>query len=249
MDEQKAGIVDVLMLKEAPLLAGIVTLVTQPFAQLRTHYSSTLPDWSPLLIAAIISTLLAFYYIRTVRRTPREESLILIPLVILILFSGSLGANNVVKAAAQGTATSDAAPSVESNKLRERLQSLEAQLELEIAEGRVLRKALGLQASLADKPVAPGAKPTGAVSRGPADTLLALFVNDAFAQTEPAPTKPPHPVLNKATDKDKDKAELLRQLKEIEGKKQVLAERRKALAVEDNTLKHNAGTAPLWKSW
>lgn len=245
MDEQKAGIVDVLMLKEAPLLAGIVTLVTQPFAQLRTHYSSTLPDWLPLLIAAIISTLLAFYYIRTVRRTPREESLILIPLVILILFSGSLGANNVVKAAAQGTATSDAAPAVESNKLRERLQSLEAQLELEIAEGRVLRKALGL----ADKPAAPGAKPTGALSRGPADFLLALFVSDAFAQTEPEPTKPPRPVLNKSADKDKDNAELLRQLKEIEGKKQMLAERRKALAVEDSTLKPNTAPAPLWKSW
>lgn len=61
-------VADFLMLKEAPILAGIVTIVAQPFAQISETYHLTLPDWLPLVVAAVVSSLLALYYVRTARR-------------------------------------------------------------------------------------------------------------------------------------------------------------------------------------
>lgn len=246
--ESDRKIADLLLLKETPVLAGVITIVAQPFAQIHQRYPNHLPDWLPLLIAAIVSALLSLYYVNKIKKTPREESLFLIPLVMMILFSGSIGANNLVDAATRGSQRPEAIKEIDASGtfLRAQLKNVEQQLQIELERGRVFQKALNLQepekvsleSSSSSLNVAPYL-----------EGLLRLFVSDALAQqTKPAEqesaTKAP---ANRAPSM-KTKSELLRQLEALDKQQQQLkTEQSQLTAHEIRAEKEYA--RPLWKSW
>lgn len=243
--ERKAT--DVLMLKELPVLAGVVTVVAQPFAQIRQHYEESLPDWLPLLVAAVVSGLLAVYFVRTVRKTSREEALFMIPLLMLMVFSGSIGANNLVESAAGGGQPREAARGVEVREahLRAQLGNAEKQLEIERERGRLMRKALGLPELDATGNGSVEAPKVSAVER-----LLGALIADASAQEGAAPAPRPAekaPVGKKATPATDE--EWRRKIAEFDRQQRTLKQQEAQLKHSDDGGRTNRTVRPLWKSW
>jgi len=72
------------------VMVGIVAAVSQPFAR------AEILGINPLIVAIIVSCLLAIYQIRLVQKAAIGECVILVPIVAAIMFSMSLGTNNLV---------------------------------------------------------------------------------------------------------------------------------------------------------
>lgn len=229
---------DVLMLPDIPVLAGVIMALAQPFAELRETLG--MPAWTPLLVAALGSLLTAFYHVRFRRKARGAEAWVVTPLVTLILFSGAVGANNMVDAARKGGSArveqaSDARRELE--QLRGEFRLMQDALESERRLNQVLRAAVGAVAP--SRPTsalpAPGIDP-GSWLRGVADFLLA----PAQAQS-PAPAETPQ---------DPRVAEALRA---YEAEQRRLQAERDRLREEETRQGEDAAQqtapAPLWKSW
>src|SRR4051812_4151419 len=105
---------DVLAVRELPSMAAVVTAVAQPFAQLAERFELPL---LPMAIAALASVLLAARNTWPAHGTPSQlNAWVMAPLIALVLFATSLGANNIVSAWARPADSSSA-------------QTLSAQLE------------------------------------------------------------------------------------------------------------------------
>lgn len=237
---------DVLMLKELPVLAGVVTVVAQPFAQIRQHYDDVLPDWLPLLVAAVVSLLLAVYFVRTVRRTRRDEAVFMIPLLMLMVFSASIGANNLVESASGGGRQLDAVRAAEAGaeRLRAQLANAERQLEIERERGRLMRRALGLPE--ADAPPADEAKK---LSQGDGP-WWGFLVGAAHAQEPVPPRSATKPAAKPAaTTPPVSDEELRRKIAEFDRQQQALKEQEQKLKQGDGAVAAGRNTRPLWKSW
>src|SRR5437870_8126087 len=98
---------DLLMLADAPWVATVIMGVSQPFAQLRDTIG--LPAYLPLVVAFVVSVLLATYWVSVQQITKPAQCLLVVPVVAMMLFSASIAANNIAKAVATGsqTASSD----------------------------------------------------------------------------------------------------------------------------------------------
>jgi hypothetical protein len=97
-----------------PAMAGIVTMITQPFAQESLHESLGLPVWFPVAVAVTVSGLLAAYKMFVMRHSAPRECAICIPILMLVIFSAYATGNNVVYYAKEGyTKAAAAAPSPE----------------------------------------------------------------------------------------------------------------------------------------
>lgn len=209
---------DLLMLTDTPWLATIIMGMAQPFAQLRETIG--LPTYMPMLVALLISTLIALYWVVVEHRTRPGPSLLVVPVVAMLLFSASIGANNVVKAAATGPpASAPAAKDLETQK-----QLLEKELRIEREKNAILSSSV------------PNA-PTGASSTSPntapgPGALLRWLAAPAYAQTgELQPSGLTH--------------EQVQKLKELEQQRREIEATRRA--VEEKDAEKRPGS--LWKSF
>jgi hypothetical protein len=79
-----------------PTMAALVTMIAQPFAQDTLRNTLQLPDWLPIIVAVVVSGLLAMYKMKVVRRAGRNDCVICVPILMLVIFSAYAGGNNVV---------------------------------------------------------------------------------------------------------------------------------------------------------
>jgi hypothetical protein len=199
------------MLSDMPVLAGVVTALAQPSAQLRHTIGH--PDWTPLLVAAVASLLIAVYHVQYRRNTQGREAWLLTPLVTLILFSAAVGANNLVDAARQGggRTTQAAAAADQADVLRKQLQLAQEQLDNERKLNETLLKELG---------VAPPARPPEAPRKSSARAWPALraladwLIPDAAGETEAERRKRVDAALKKYQEEQQKLKEKEEQLKQ-----------------------------------
>jgi len=90
-----------------PAMAGIVTVVAQPFAQDSLRNVLELPHRVPVVIAVLVSGLLAVHKVVIVRRSGRRECFVCIPLLMLMIFSAYATGNNLVYYAKEGSTKPD----------------------------------------------------------------------------------------------------------------------------------------------
>lgn len=229
---------DVLMLSDTPVLAGVIMALAQPFAELRETIG--LPPWTPLLVAALASLLMATYHVQYRRKTHGPEAWLVTPLVAMILFSGAIGANNVIDAARKGSggrAEQAGGAAQELKQLQAEYQLLRDQLDSERRLNEVLRSAVEAGARPKLGGVAPlrDAAPS-LVLRRMRDFLLA----PAHAQTTDEATATQDPRVAEA-------------LRAYELEQARLQERRAKLRQqEEQQIEQQVQSrdqAPLWKSW
>src|SRR5262245_48806639 len=82
---------------EVTIMAGIVTAVSQGFAQV-----TDILEIRPFIVAMTISVLLAIYQIRMVYKVAIGACIIFVPLVSAIIFTISLSTNNLLASAVKG---------------------------------------------------------------------------------------------------------------------------------------------------
>lgn len=167
-----------------PAMAGIVTVITQPFAQESLRATLRLPDWLPIVLAVAISGLLAVYKVVVVRRSGVRECAVCVPVLMLVIFSAYATGNNVVYYAKEGLAKSGepaTASAAELGSLKQERELLQRQLKNAQELIDALRHAVSVPEGGEGKP-----KP-----RALAPSRLARWafgVSEAHAQ---APRRPP----------------------------------------------------------
>lgn len=229
---------DVLMLSDTPVLAGVIMALAQPFAEL--HETTGLPPWTPLLVAALASLLVAVYHVQYRRKTHGPEAWLVTPLVAMILFSGAIGANNVVDAARKGSGSrvEQASAAVQELKqLQAEYQLLRSQLDSERRLNEVLRSAVGAGAKPKLSGVAPlrDAAPSLALRR-----MRDFLFAPAHAQTTDEATATLDPRVTEALRVyELEQAKLQEQRTKLRQQEEQKAEQQD----------QSRDQAPLWKTW
>jgi hypothetical protein len=237
-----SDISELLMLKEIPRLAAIVTIIAQPFGQFREHFGDMVPEATPLAVAALCSVLLAFFLVRSVKHSTVSQAAYTIPLIALIVFSGSLGANNVVDVARSGSsplpAQSAASPP---SATQPQIKDIEEQLRLEQHKTDLLRQAIGLPPE-SDPPAR--SAPSANAATGTVSAILNLFVTPAYAQQATPRTKTTAQSVRVA----KNDPALLEKMQELDRQTRLLQAKRDSLKAQEAS-QSNSTRRPLWKSW
>jgi hypothetical protein len=215
---------------QVALMASVVTVVSQPFAQSKVQTLLGLPEMFPVIVAIVVSVLLAAYQVFAVQRAKPIEGMIMVPLVALIVFSSYAGTNQFF-ANGQTPAANPA------DKIaQERLQNLEAQLDLQKRLNDHLLKAAGLASS--DNPQARSshAPQTRNGIRDAIDKALGILIAPAYAQDD-----------RPARMQEAERKRLEAQLRDARLKQLKLEDEQRRL----QKLPHNGQPAkpPLLKSW
>lgn len=156
------------------LMAGIVTTVSQPFAQSFVQEILGISQFFPVMVAGVVSVLLAFYQVFVVQRARLMEGLMLAPLVALIVFSSYAGTNQML--------AKDPLPATELSRLdAQRIRNLEAQISIQKELNEQLLRAAGLAAG-SPQAATPSAPLTRQDATGLLDRLLAQVIPAAQAQ-------------------------------------------------------------------
>lgn len=219
-----------------PTMIGIVAVITQPFAQdsLKAMLGSQNdpPKWPPILVAALVSLLLAVYRLWIVRRTPVPQRVICVPLLALIIFAGYTTGNNAVFFAKEGYLRPGADQEItslrgERDVLRQKLQSAEETL-------ATIRRALNLPG--------PGERKTQSAVPSLLGFLRMLSPGAAYAQPRPQPTetRPPEKV---------DIQKLQDALGRYDKEQQALDQRLKEIKQQQEKARETQQQPPLIKSW
>lgn len=123
---------------QAGVMVGIVNAISQPFSQNSVLKALHLIHWAeslPLIIALVVSLMLAVYQTLVMQKTRVTEALIVIPLVTGILFGMSLGANHLTadvinsSSVTYDNAKSDAMAQ-QKRKIQNQLDTLQKQIAL-----------------------------------------------------------------------------------------------------------------------
>jgi hypothetical protein len=222
-----------------PAMAGIVTVITQPFAQDSMRAMFWLPDWLPIVVAVTVSGLLAVYKVRFVRGSSPGECAICVPVLMLIIFSAYATGNNVVYYMKEGysrAATPSGASSEELTTLQRERDILHQQLQSAQELIATLRRALGLP------------EPSEATPHSSLPSLLGALPGIAAARAhaqEPSRSTPDRP-RGEAPRADKlDVKRLEEALKRYEAQQQQLNRNLKAIQKEPA----QPSPPPLIKSW
>lgn len=204
------------------IMAGVVTAVSQPFAQVKMQTLLGLSPSVPLLIAIAVSVLLAAHHVFAVQRVKVLEGLVLMPLVALIVFSSYCGTNQFL--------ASEAAPSTD----QARFTNLEAQLKVQKAVNDELIKALGVVPEETAHKQSPPLPQTRNGWSGALDKLLSALVPPAYGQDDKA---------RRAQDEEKRRLAVL--LRESREKQEKLEQERRRLEAQGG----KSQKPPLLKSW
>lgn len=219
-----------------PTMIGIVTLISQPFAQdsLRAMFGSQSepPKWPPILVAALGSLLLAVYRLWIVRRSSAPQCAICVPVLALIIFASYVTGNNAVFFAKQGYLRPGAEEEI--TALRQERDVL--QEKLKTAEGTLTTISQALNV-----PAPGGGKPQSAVPSR-LGFLRTLGPEEAYAQ-EPRP----QPSESRRPEKI-DVQKLQDALRGYEKQQEVLDQRLKEIKQQQKA-RETQQQPPLIKSW
>jgi hypothetical protein len=228
-----AGNLNQLFFDGLPAMTAVVTLVAQPFAQLRDSFS--LPIWLPALVAIVVSGLLAFYKLHIVRRSPMSECAICAPILMFVIFAAYTAGNNAVYYAKEGySKPKSGQQSGEDLKLRDReIDLLQKQLQSASHLIETLRATLNVPA--------PAEGPPSSSSPSPLGFLRGLYLGDAHAQ-EPRPpaTSGPRPSAEKSK-------QLSEEFKKYDAQKKEVKDELKQIRQEQERQRPTA--PPLIKTW
>lgn len=212
------------------LMAGVVTMVSQPFAQSRMQELLGLAVWVPVVIAVAVSVLLAAYHVFAIQRVKVMEGVILMPLVAMILFSSYAGTNQLFASDPQQTA------SAADKTAAARMLNLEEQLNLQREINTQLIKALGLPPEENMQGRIPEAPPMRSGLRGVLERVVDFLIAPAYGQAG----KP-------ANMQDEQRRQLEAQLRNARAQQGKLElERRRLEQASSNNANRKA---PLLKSW
>jgi hypothetical protein len=169
---------------QVAIMAGVVTMVSQPFAQIELQNSLGLPPHVPIYIAIAVSVLLAAYQVFGVQRARMGEGLCMAPLVALIVFSSYVGTNHVVASQKPPLETTE-------QKLGQaRLDNLQKELDLQKHINSQLMKSIGLPADDDMQGYRHGGTTPGPQSRATLrdwiERALGILVSPAYGQSDKA---------------------------------------------------------------
>jgi hypothetical protein len=220
-------------LNDLTRMAGIVTVITQPFAQESLRAALRLPDWIPIVIALGVSGLLALYkMIIIIRDAEARECAICVPIVMLVVFAAYATSNNVVYYAKEGLVQPMSAEQVAA--LKDERDLLEKQLRNSEQAITPLRRTLNLPAPVETKP-------TSALP--PASAWARLFgVPWAEAQD-----RRPEP-RDRARPQDVERQRLQEDLKKFDMEQRQLKGKLESIKPETSNPKEQQ-QRPLIKSW
>jgi hypothetical protein len=221
-------------LGDLPGMAGIVTVITQPFAQESLRTALRLPDWIPFVIALGISALLAFYRLLIVRRSGRRECVICVPVVMLVVFAAYATGNNLVYYAKEGLTAPMSTDQVAA--LKHERDLLEQQLRNAEDVIAKMRRAL-------DLPGAPDTKPSSALPRTSAWARL-FGVGSAEAQD-----RRPEPRSPRARPETTERQRLQQELRKYDIEQRQLKERLETVKPDISRPREQQQQQPLIKSW
>lgn len=163
---------------QVAIMAGIVTMVSQPFAQSKIQALLGLAESFPVIVAIFVSVLLAAYQVFALQRAKRSEGLVLVPLVALIVFSSYTGTNQLLADDQQAVAGEVG------KTTQDRMNNFEAQLANQKQLNDHLVRALRLAPE--ENPVRPSHHAPQS-RNGIMDTIdkaLAFFVSPAYGQDD-----------------------------------------------------------------
>lgn len=166
---------------QAGVMVGIVNGISQPFSQSTVLKALNLTEWAeslPLLIAIVVSFMLAIYQTMVMQRTRISESLLVVPLVTGILFGMSLGANHLTADMINGSANveqntrEDTLVSEQKKQLQKQLDDLQKQVALldlanngqQTVNSRKTRGIPGMDGLLAVTATPPSEAPVASIS-------------------------------------------------------------------------------------
>lgn len=208
---------------EVTIMAGIVTAVSQGFAQV-----SNILEVRPFFVAITISVLLASYYIRLVHSATIGRCVVLVPVVSAIIFAMSLSTNNLLAAAVKGTQTES---SVAGEQIR--IKNLEEQLGKLKQINQLLRDLAGLP------PEEASTKPSAAASS--LMNKLGIALKEAHAAETTVPLKRPTPA---------EQNKILDRLRAYELEQKRLQDEAKKLKQQTTVQpKPEQQQVPLWRKW
>lgn len=220
-----------------PTMIGIVTLISQPFAQdsLRAMFGSQRepPTWPPILVAALASLLLAVYRLRIVRRASAPQCAICVPVLALIIFASYATGNNAVFFAKQGYLHAGAEQ--EMTALRQERDVLQEKLKTAEATLMTISQALGVPA--------PGGGTPQSAAPSRLGFLRRLGPEAAYAQ---APR--PQPGESRRPEKI-DVQKLQDALRGYQKQQEVLDQRLKEIKQQQEKARETQQQPPLIKSW
>jgi hypothetical protein len=214
---------------EVTIMAGIVTAVSQGFAQV-----SNILEIRPFFVAITISVLLASYYIRLVHSATIVKCLVLVPVVSAIIFAMSLSTNNLLAAAIKGGQTQNGLANEQN-----RITVLEAQLKNWQDQFNKLKQINELLRQLAGLP--PEERDT---KRSAASTLmnrLGIVPEEVFAAESSTPLKRPNLA---------EQNKILEQLRAFELEQKRLQDEAKRLKQQTKVQPKPVQEPPtLWRKW
>ena len=166
---------------QAGVMVGIVNAISQPFSQSAVLNALSLTEWAeslPLLIAIVVSFMLAIYQTLVMQRTRISEALIVVPLVTGILFGMSLGANHLTadmindSANVEQNTIKDTLVSEQKRQLQKQLDNLQKQVALldvtsngqQAVNSRKTRGIPGIDGFLAVNAASSGESPVASIS-------------------------------------------------------------------------------------
>lgn len=205
------------------IMAGIVTMVSQPFAQTKIQTMLGLSQSVPIVVAIMVSALLAAHHVFAVQRARVLEGLLLMPLVGMIVFSSYAGTNQLF--ASESPPAADLA----------RLNNLEAQLNLQKQLNDQLIKALGIIPAETVQERSQAVPQTHNGVSEVFDKLLGLFIKPAYGQDDRQ---------RRAQDEERRRLEAL--LRNSRLQQERLENERRRLEASRGTKPHKP---PLLKSW
>ena len=215
---------------EVTIMAGIVTAVSQGFAQV-----SPILEIRPFFVAITISVVLASYYIRLVHSATIGRCFVLVPLVSAIIFAMSLSTNNLLAAAVKGSPTENSVAAEKSQ-----IKTLEEQLKNWQDQFTKLKQINELLRQLAGLPPEEGNMKQSAVTSNLMNGL-GIVPTEAYAAESTVPLKRP-------TLAEQNK--ILEQLRSIELEQKRLQDEAKKLNHQTTVQpKPVQQQAPLWRKW
>lgn len=217
---------------DLPGMAGIVTVVTQPFAQESMRTVLRLPEWIPIVVALGISALLALYKILIMRRSAAPARAICVPFVALVVFAAYATGNNVVYYAKEGLMQPLSAEQAATLK-RER-DNLEQQVKNSEELIGKMRRALGV-----GEPEKTSARPE--------PSAWARLFGVPPAEAQPQPRRPE--ARDTARTPGNDLQRLKDELRKFDVEQRQLKERLETIKPDVGKAREQQQQQPLIKSW
>lgn len=215
-------------------MVAIVTLIAQPFAQesLRTTFGLPEAEWLSVIVAVVVSGMLAIYKFGILRRSTLTECAICVPLSMFLIFSAYAGGNNAVYYAELGY-TRGPESSEEWGALRRERDNLQQQLENAQSTVERFRRALGL-------PEVSGGK------RHPSTSSLIGLLRSLAASE--ASAQEPRPPSGQPRREELNVQELREVLKSYQQQQRELSEELQEIKREQKKARKTQ-QRPLIKSW